>query len=424
MRFPEYKKIGQIIIILQLFSLSALAEITFNITISDIPNSSSGSIIGIPRQQTVCLSQAGQLIVLWGTGVDNFYKTVDRGETWVTSYTGNETNRHNHLAIWNDTLYNFNGYSGHEDSFRVQIIETDNLSPIFLTYLDTIGFGGSGSGIIASGQPTGNPDQMVFLIRDGYDCGAYWISNDRGRTWINQNAELADYESARMGLISAGDSCMALVYSGTNTDVWHYRTSNGTWTLESGGHFDTGCAQRVFSGVVVKDTLWVMGVGDDVNSYYVAKRQLGNGPITRDTLWSGNGLYVSSPEFIGYGALQEIKALNTVVAFYVHSDDGSAGPSASKLYMRVRHNGIWQPEQLVSNIDGASNLTCPFVVPATHGKYAYCQFKDNNGGHLAIVEILTTISLEDIDRAIIEFREGKATLNEVQDLIERYNQGL
>lgn len=429
MKNPIRKLLSGVILVGLLMPATARTQITYNVTIGDIPNSSSGSIIGIPRQQAVCLPQSGQLVVLWGTGsyVDNFYKTTDRGQTWSNFLEGNETTRHNHLTIWNDTLYNFNGYGSRADSFGVQIIETDNLTQVYFTYVDTLGYGGSSSTIAVSGQRTGNPDEMVLMIRDGYDCGQYWLSNDRGRNWANQNAAVASYGgNARMGLISAGDSCLALIRSGSNIDVWQYMTSSGAWNLESGGHFDTESGQRVFSGVVVKDTVWLLSVGGwNVTSYYVSKRKAGSGPITKDTLWTGNGLYVSSPEFIGYGALQEIEALNTLVAFYVHTDDGSSGAGSSKLYMRLRYNGIWQPEQLISAVNGAANLTCPFIVPSTHGNYAYCQFKDNNGGHLAAVEIQTTnITREDIDRAILEFQQGIMTMEEVQNLIVRYNLGL
>lgn len=408
---------------------TAYGQVSYDITIGDIPNTSSGDIIGIPRQQAVCLSGAGELVVMWDG--DDFYKTTDRGQTWCDTLLHGIVGSivHNHLAVWEDTIYNFSSYYDHSGIFQVQILETGSLTQVHQVFIDTMGFAGGGN-IQPSGQPSGNPDEMVLFIRGGEtnDCGAYWISHDRGRTWDNQHAEIADYGGGgtRMGMVRVADSCLALIYSGTgDIDVWHFRPSDTTWVQEAGGHFihTTWGLQRVFSAAVVGDTVYVLAVNGDVSTYFVAKSAVGSGAITHDTLWVGPPAHADPPEYIGYGALQVIQGLNTVVAFYVHPDDGSSGPNASRLYMRLYFDGVWQPETLVSGAARSVNLTCPFVVPASHGNYAYCEFHDIDGGHLAAVRINTRVTRADIDRAILGFREGRVTLEEVLELIERYNAG-
>jgi hypothetical protein len=412
---------------------AAYAEIHYSVAIHDIPNSSTGTVIGIPRQQAVCLSQAAHLVVMWApsSNIAWFYKTTDGGASWNdtlnTGFWGG--NVHGHLAVWNDTVYHFSPFYGSQapqDSFHVQIIETGNLTVVANTGGDTVNYN-PGSSLAASGQPTGNPNQMVAIARSSSHGFPFWLSSDRGRTWLNQHASVTggDISSSetRMGLTSVGDSCMALLYLAGNIDVYHWRTSSSSWSRESTGHFISGNTQRVFSGSVADDTVYILAVNGDVSSYYVAKRRVGNGPIAQDTLWSGPPAYRSNPEYIGYGALQKIENLNTVAAFYVRPSNGSAGPDSSKLYFRLYYGGIWEPEQLISAGAGTANLTCPFVVPMSHGDFAYCQFKDYSGGHLATVRIDVGVTRGDIDRAIMGFRAGGVTLQEVLDLIERYNSG-
>ena len=90
--------------------------------------------------------------------------------------------------------------------------------------------------------------------------------------------------------------------------------------------------------------------------------------------------------------------------------------------MRLYYDGIWQPEQQVSDATGPINLSCPFVVPASHGNFAYCMYSDDAGGHLAVVEIDVGVTYLDIDRAIKQYKDGQIPIEDVFQLIERYFQ--
>jgi hypothetical protein len=293
-----------------------------------------------------------------------------------------------------------------------------------------VNYAASGEKILASGMFSGaGPDGMVMLLRSGSTAraGHYAFSSDRGRSWGSFMPDsVGGYSSGmtRIGLVPVGDSCMALMYDGSNLDIWHFHPSDSSWTLEGNDHFINGPTQRAFSAAVWRDTIWASITNADVSAVFVSNRQLGSGSISTDVLWSGPSAHSSVPEYIGYTALQVVEALNTVVCWYVHPDNGGAGFSASKLYMRVWQAGAWSPEQLVSDRAGAANMTAPFRVPASHGNYAYLEFEDYDGVHVAAVQIgglSTVITRADIDRAIKRFRDGEITQEEVFTLIEEYN---
>ena len=373
----------KILMYMFLLTIPAVAQINYNVRIMDIPNSRSGIVIGIPRQQMVCLSDPGALIIMWNG--QYFYKTTDQGNSWnifwddTLGYQGFE---HQHLCVWDDTIWNFSPNLGQDDGF-VQVIDSDHLSQISI---DTIDAPSGYSEPIYSGQRDGTENGMVLLAREAGEAGQYCRSNDRGRTW-GEWMTMANYVGdPRIGLVSVGDSCMALIWN-QYVDVWHWNTSSSTWSLEGNRHFMDSVTQRAFSGAVWHDSIWVINNNLDVSTTYTAKRQLGFGPITSDTLWHGNPAHRISPEYIGYNALQIVQSLDRMVAFYVHPSDGSSGADSSKLYIRVWDSGDWSPEYLVSAGAGTANLTCPFIVPSSQGNFAYCLFKDYNGGHLAVVEI-------------------------------------
>ena len=369
------------IMALSLLSIAS-AQVSYNIAIHDVPNSSSGTVIGIPRQQAVCLSEPGAVVVMWNGRY--FYKTTDRGQTWGNSFDngslGNAGFVHQHLCVWNDTVWNFSPDVGHSDGFD-QVIRGSDLGQVGVYYKSS-----GANEPIYSGQRDGTSNGMVMIQRGSGVAVQYCLSTDRGRTWGNWQLLQSYPTNCRIGMISVGDSCMALIYNGY-IDAWHWRPSSQTWLLESGDHFLNISSQRAYTGAVNNDTIWVATNNNDFSTILCAKRQVGSGPITIDTLWHGNPAYRGSPEYIGYNALQVVGALDTPVMFYVHPDDGSAGPDASKLYIRVWNNGAWSPEQLVSSGAGTANLTAPFIVPSSHGSYAYCLFDDYAGGHLAAVEI-------------------------------------
>lgn len=384
-----------------LFTQVALAGVVsgqslkYDISVRRLPSNGTGlqTVIGIPRQQAVCLSGEGHLVAF---NRDRYlYLTHDRGATWVdTLDILAEGYFHEHFAVWKDTVYVFSPNGSNNSSAKVKIISTNNgqLALVANITLTIPNYSASGDGIIASGSFSGaGSNGMVMLLRSGSTqrAGHYAFSNNRGRTWGSFADSLGGYRSGltRIGLVSVGDSCMALIYDGGNLDVWHFRPSSLTWTLENGGHFISGSTQRAFSAAVVNDTIWASITNGNVSRILVNKRRLGTGPVTQDTLWSGPAAYLSGPEYIGYTALQVVEQLNTVVCWYVHPDNGTAGSASSKLYLRIWYDGHWSDEQLISNVGGAANLTAPFVVPASHGSYAYVEFLNSNGMNLAAVNI-------------------------------------
>ncbi|MCX6835086.1 MAG: hypothetical protein NTW07_08135 [candidate division Zixibacteria bacterium] len=370
-------------------------DLDYSISVSRVPSNGTGlqTVIGIPRQQAVCLSADGHLVTF---NRDRYlYLTHDRGATWIdTLDILPEGYYHEHFAVWKDTVYVFSPNSSNNSSAKVKIISTNNgqLALVANVTLTIPNYSASGEGIIASGSFSGvGSNGMVMLLRSGSTrrAGHYAFSNNRGRTWSSFVDSIGGYHSGleRIGLASVGDSCMALIYDGSNLDIWHFRPSNSTWSLETGGHFISGSTQRAFSAAVVNDTIWASITNGNVSRVLVNKRRIGTGPVTQDTLWSGPAAYLSGPEYIGYTALQVIEQLNTVVCWYVHPDNGIAGSASSKLYLRIWYDGRWSDEQLISNVGGACNLTAPFVVPASHGSYAYVEFLNSNGMNLAAVNI-------------------------------------
>jgi hypothetical protein len=383
MRWTEEIRMRSAILMILFLSGTAWGQISYDIAIHDVPNSAAGTVIGIPRQQAVCLTEAGQLVVMWDGRY--FYKTTDRGQSWADSFDNGNLGRagyvHQHLVVWSDTIWNFSPDGSQSDGF-VQVIRGSDLGQVGIYYQPS-----SANQPIYSGQRDGTSDGMVMIQRGSGVSVQYCHSTDRGRSWGDWQLLYSYPTNCRIGLISVGDSCMALIYSGT-VDVWHWHPSSMSWTLEGDGHFITsGYTQRAYTGTVWNDTIWVAINDGNFSTTYCAKRQVGSGPITIDTLWHGNPAYRGGPEYIGYNALEVVESLDRPVIFYVHPDDGSSGPDASKLYIRVWDNGAWSPEQLVSAGAGTANLTSPFIVPTSHGNYAYCLFDDYAGGHLAVVEI-------------------------------------
>jgi hypothetical protein len=361
---------------------AALAQVNYNISINDVPNSIAGTVIGIPRQQAVCLPGNGQLVVMWDGRY--YYKTTDRGQTWCDTLDNGDLGRigfqHQHLCVWNDTIWNFSPDLGRNEGF-VQVIRASDLSPVGIYYKSS-----SANEPIYSGQRDGTADGMIMIQRGSGVSAQYCLSTDRGRSWGNWQTLYSYPTNIRIGLISVGDSCMALIYNGT-VDAWHWHPSSMTWTLEGGAHIISGSTQRAYTGAICNDTIWVAVNDGSFSTIYCAKKQVGAGPISIDTLWHGNSAYRSSPEYFGHNALEVVESLERPVIFYVHPNNGSAGPDSSKLYIRVWDNGAWSPEQLVSAGAGTANLTAPFTVPMSHGNYAYCLFDDYAGGHLAVVEL-------------------------------------
>jgi hypothetical protein len=421
-----------LIVLILASGMVAGQSITYDIAVWDVPDvgSQTEGIIGIPRQQLLCLFEDGHLVAF--NNKQYLHLTHNRGATWVDQLDVTaEGNRHDHFVVWADTIYKFGPVLGSNDSGRCMIISTDSgqLNIVHTTGAEFTNYAASDGIILASGMFSGiGPDGMVMLLRSGSTgrTGHYAFSNDRGRTWGGFMPDpVGAYSSnqSRIGLVSVGDSCMALIYDGNNLDIWHFHPSDSSWTLEGNDRFIHGPTQRAFSAAVCNDTVWASITNIDVSEVLVANRQLGSGPIRTDVLWSGPPAFSSSPEWIGYTALQVVEALNTVVCWYVHPDDGSSGGGASRLYLRVWAGGHWAPEQLVSNVPGATNMTAPFTVPASHGNYAYLEFYDSEGVHIAAVQIdgiSVVVTRGDIDRAIKQFRDGQITEEEVLNLIDEY----
>ena len=378
--------IKKLMFFIYLLTQVAWGEVSYNINLYNIPNSSSGTVIGIPRQQVVCLSAPGNVVAMWNGRY--LYRTTNRGQSWANSFDngslGNAGFAHQHLCVWNDTVWNFSPDVGRSDGF-IQLFNGNNLSQVGLYYKTS-----TASEPIYSGQRDGTSNGMVMIQRGNGVSVQYCLSQDRGRTWGNWQQLYSYPTNIRIGLISVADSCMALIFNSGTVDVWHWMTTNQTWLREGSDHFINGANQRAYTGTVWHDTVWVAINNNDFSTTYCSKRRIGSGPITIDTVWHGNPAYRGSPEYIGYNALQVVEAIDRPVLFYVHPSNGSSGPDSSKLYIRVWDNGAWSPEQLVSAVAGATNLTAPFIVPGSHGNYAYCLFRDYNGGHLATVEITVT----------------------------------
>jgi len=369
-----------------------------------LPSITDADLIGIPRQQMVCLPNDTSLIVRWGAGTAFFYKSQDDGATWGAQKSmGYTTNRHMHLQLYGDSLYVFDGFAGPE-SLLIYILDpyaVDSTGGIGKTYMDTfdIVHYSPGTGDIWSGYPTGaTANEWVGLIRDGTTCNGWSVSTDKGATWsVPPDSGLVACTAGRIGTFPVGDSGAAVIFDDW-IGIFHY--NNDTWSEETseGGHIvpDPGSPHRGFSAVELNDTVYIGYIKEGDTAYYVASKEIGAGSATLTQMWNGTNVYIAEgnpAEYVPYIAMTTIKSIDAVGAFYTHYVAGQSTSEYRRVYFRLRYNGVWQDEQLVCDLTYCSNITAPFIVPTAHGAKAYCMVSrrydgtDHNPSQLVVVDI-------------------------------------
>ena len=362
-----------------------MSGLSYNINIRDIPLS-TGAVIGIPRQQIVCLSGAGQIIIDWAGRY--IYKSIDSGENWG-SQLDLETiyDTHEHLWVRDDTIWAIGPYAPSNYGQVCRISSTPAL-----LYKDNISILTASEEPVFSMALESSGNNAIAITRYSGHYSEWRQSTDLGRTWGDWQPALHDLSgsSGRLGLIPKDNTFFAFLFNADNGEIWNYTTGTpGSFAKEGTENFFDATTQRSCCAIYAKGKYWVSYINSAVSTINVSSKTAGIAGITYDNLWAGTGFYNADPEFVGYTALSSITALESgdPIIFYIHPDSGS-DYTQSKLFMRVYWNGAWQPEQKISDVTGVTNLTTPFIIPSGHGKVAYCLFKDSGTyGHVAVVNI-------------------------------------
>ena len=166
---------------------------------------------------------------------------------------------------------------------------------------------------------------------------------------------------------------MAVTYGSGRVYIYYYVPQRETWTQHGSSYFNSSVlADRFFSGIIVNGTTYVAGWVSGGYRVWTAPAHTTVAPVE-------NTLNVGAVPANPYIALQEIKSMNAVMAYYLHGD--------GSLYGRLFYNGAWSTETLLSAV-AYSNFTAPFQVPVSHGNKGYLFGNTAAGsGYLIVIDI-------------------------------------
>jgi hypothetical protein len=374
-------------------------------TVKSLPSVASGVYIGIPRQQAVCLSTADNLVIRWSGNTERFWHTHNAGESW-TEITGTMpmTSIHDHFAVWDDTTYIGTGSAAVDPhSWDFTTINPDGSLNNVTRFTDATAFPNDVYSVIFSPQSASNGNDMVAMARTA-DAGMYWyLSRDRGRSWLYKGNYLnggstggtfPSYTgSGRMGLTwNPPDTVMAAVMSPPDVNVYYYKPHDTTWVRHGSARFNTSDIVRptdggfIFSSIIANGTTYLIGPatasGNPGRSVYHvwSSPAYGTGTPTQVTLDS-HSVYVAT-DFVPYVALQEIKSLNAVMAYYRVPE----ADSGSSMYCRMLYDGTWTDEIQLDTAN-FTNIAPPFQVPASHGDRGYLLGNSASAGYVIVVDV-------------------------------------
>jgi len=365
-----------------------------------------------------------------GSAVSNVTYTTDSGATWSSQVYQIDFNgwMDFHLSLfgqggdlyftWPGAVHNsvyfrkFNS-PAHGDSDRGPIIPISGTSSAFRSNIMVEPSGR----IWLFTRLTGSPGENVL----------YHYSDDNGASWTNGVAVATNASEVRIGSMPYIDGRPALVVLYiTDPRGFEYYVWNGS-SFEALPDHSIYAANmgyvRAFTHNVVRDTTFHMVFGLGNNLYHVWKNYNGgNGswnssiietsPYTVDNDWL--------PSSASHG--------DNLYVFYCRKSSSSF--STSMIYYKKwsQLTQTWTAPVLVStdpgNVGNRDPNTC-FEVPENAG-YIPVFWNSATGGYsIYFAKIITTptITRQQIDQKILDFRQGNATMQEVLDLINQYNNG-
>lgn len=353
------------------------AQVVLTAAQKNLPSVGQGVYIGIPRQQAVCLSGNGVLVNRWGPVTSpRMWRTTNAGDNW-TEMTGTlpTSMAHDHLAVWNDTTYNFAGVAANR--FDELIVNPDGSRNTVINQNVT---NLSADQVIFSAQPANYGNDMVGLARNGTQGMFWYLSHNRGRTWIDKGRDgIFPNQSGIMGRMgitwNPPDTPIAVVYTSGAVNIYYYRPHDTTWVRHGTSQFNsTGLPDRFFSGIIVNGYTYVAGLVSGGYRVWRARAHTNDVPVE-------TSLYSGAVPVNPYIALQEIKSMNAVMVYFLHGD--------GSLWGRLYYNDSWSTETLLSSVS-YTNMVAPFQVPASHGNKGYLFGNTAAGaGYLTVVAITT-----------------------------------
>jgi hypothetical protein len=396
-----------ILLFLVLLTGLAFSAPTLTPTVKSLPSVTGGVYISVGRQQAVCLSTANNLVIRWddnsSANKDRIWHTHDAGDNWteMTLATADTimSAATDYFSVWDDTTYVGTGTSlSYPHGWDFATINPNGTLYDATRFIDSTAFSVDDRSVFFSNQPASFGNEMVALARTS-SAGIYWFhSPDRGRSWANLGTYLDRVSGATFGTNTSAtisltwnppDTVIALHQVGYDVNVYYYKPHDTTWVRHGSTRFNavdlTSATDgaRCFSGIIVNDTTYVLGTGSTTarNVYRVwSSHAYGTATPTQITLDSVDATLATG--FTSYCALQEIKSLNAVMAYFRAAD--------STVYCRMLYNGTWTDKVQLST-NKITNLTAPFQVPTSHGDRGYVFF--NNGlaagsnGYAIVVDI-------------------------------------
>ena len=359
----------------------------------------------IPRHQSVCLSENGNLVIYSGSSVfrprsgadSNLYMTNNlHASTWTARWpyfgrkSGNEY--HSHMSVYNDTIY----MAGDEqDSLFVyyafdtvaattgQGLGIKKLFSVLFPASNDVWFaapamripGTDSVWMISRAQGEGTAEQRLHNIEKR-------LSTNKGVTW-GDSSYLVDWHDAtlnsniRIGLEEFNNSVAAVLDSQNHAIVWvEYDRSSKTWVNR--GHSLDRAVQygaQTFCGTSYNDTLRLMFVAvrrGSIDSLVWAYKGLNATNWTEGVGWViKNCAGCTRPPYIASTYIAGTKRPIIVYAKNTWSTDNDY-----KIYFRYfKPDSLkWSNEYLLSQGKNAWKPNTPGVVPLSHGDAFYVTY--------------------------------------------------
>lgn len=268
----------------------------------------------------------------------------------------------------------------------------------------------------------------VFTRRYNYPSEnvLYHYSDDDGSSWVSGVAHATGSGNVRVGSMPyvGGSPALVVLYIGGSQGYEYYLWNGSSFESRPDHSIYAGSMgwARAFTHNVVRDTTFhlVFGLGNDL--YHVWKHYNGGNGVWQSSVIESSPYTVDNDWF-------PVSAVRGDDLYIFYCRKSSSSFSTSMVYYKrwSQLSQTWTDPVLVStdpdNVGNRDPNTC-FQVPES-ADYIPVYWNSTTGSYniyFAKVNV-STVTRGDIDRKIIEFREGNAPLQEVLDLIERYNSG-
>ena len=254
----------------------------------------------------------------------------------------------------------------------------------------------------------------------------YHYSDDNGSNWTNGTAYSTGAPNVRIGSMPyVGGNPALVVLHIDDSRGYEYYLWNGSSFVAAADHsiYPVNMGQvRAFTHNVVRDTTFHLVFGLGNNLYHVWKHY-NNGTGAWSSSAIDNSPYTADNDWFPISVVRG----DDLYIFYCRKSSSSFSTSMVYYKKWSQQTETWTDPVLVStdpgNVGNRDPNSC-FQVPES-AEYIPVFWNSTTGSYNIYFSkiILAGVTRGDIDRKILEFREGNAPLREVLDLIEQYNSG-